>query len=163
MSGKQNASEPKIGIILFPTDFTEHAYAALPWAQKMAQEHGAAIHLLHVLPDLPVAGEVAMYFADGAFMPEAFAAAARTRLETEAKRFPGMWRPCKLETRLGDPASTIDDYAREIGADLIVMSTHQPGWWERLFVGSVAERTLRHAPCPVLVVPVGCEAGAGAA
>ena len=98
--------------------------------------------------------EMGMYFQGGAFQMDTFLEAAKARLEIERTRFQGMWKPVEVDVRVGDPAMAIDDYAREKQVDLIVMTTHQPGMLERIFVGSVAEGTLRDAPCPVMVVPV---------
>lgn len=144
---------PVIRKILFPTEFSEDCYAALPYVQLLARLDGAEIHLLHVLQDVPVVSEMGMYFSGGVFQQDAFMKAAESRLEIEKTRFEGFWKPVVLQVRLGDPATCIDDYAREEGMDMIVMSTHQPNLFERLFKGSVAEVTLRQAPCPVLVVP----------
>lgn len=144
---------PEIRTILFPTDFSETAYAALPWVQWMAREGGTNIHVLHVVTPVPVSAELAGYYSGGSFQTAQFVEAAEARLSAEEQFFEGMWKPCHVEARVGDPGQTIDDYAREIDADIIVMSTHQPGWIERMFLGSVAEETLRDAPCPVLVVP----------
>jgi nucleotide-binding universal stress UspA family protein len=152
---KGKVEVPRVRKILFPTEFSEDCYAALPWAQRMASLDGAAIHLLHVVPDVPVISEMGMYFSGGVFQQDVFMEAAEERLRIEKGRFQGEWQPVDLVVRLGDPATAIDDYARENDMDLIVMSTHQPGLLERLFKGSVAERTLREAPCPVLVVPSG--------
>jgi nucleotide-binding universal stress UspA family protein len=151
---KTGDAVPTFHRILFPTDFSESCYVALPFAQRMASLDGAEILLLHVVEDVPVVSEMGMYFQGGAFQMEAFMDAAKERLKIEKTRFQGEWQPVELDVRVGDPAGTIDDYAREKGVDLIVMATHQPGFVERLFVGSVAEGTLRDAPCPVLVVPV---------
>lgn len=151
---KTQGHAPTFHRILFPTDFSEACYTALPHAQRMASFDGAEILLLHVVEDVPVVSEMGMYFQGGAFQMEAFMDAAQERLKIEKTRFHGPWQPVQLDVRVGDPAATIDDYAREKGVDLIVMATHQPSFVERLFVGSVAEGTLRDAPCPVLVVPV---------
>lgn len=150
---KSGTSIPTFHRILFPTDFSECCYLALPHVQRMASLDGAEVLLLHVVEDIPVVSEMGMYFQGGAFQMEAFLEAARERLKVEKTRFKGPWQPVELDVRVGDPAGTIDDYAREKDVDLIVMTTHQPGFMERLFVGSVAEGTLRDAPCPVLVVP----------
>lgn len=154
---KEGEGLPIIKKILFPTDFSEDCYAALPYVQLVARLDGAEIHLLHVIQDVPVVSEMGMYFSGGVFQQEAFMKAAAARLEIEKTRFEGSWKPVVLEVRLGDPATCIDDYAREEEMDMIVMSTHQPGVFERLFKGSVAETTLRQAPCPVLVVPSGSD------
>ena len=145
--------KPRIKTILFPTDFSEDAYRALPYLGLIAEGREIAVHLLHVLPAVAADVGSGPFWSHGGFQTGTFLEAARKRLEEEKLRFHSELRPVAVEVRLGDAAAVIDQYARQIGADLIVMSTHQPGWFERLFMGSVAEQTLRDAPCPVLVVP----------
>jgi nucleotide-binding universal stress UspA family protein len=61
---------------------------------------------------------------------------------------------CQTGTVEGIPGDEIVDYATKIGADLIVMGTHGRGGLRRVLLGSVAEKVLRAACCPVLVVPI---------
>ena len=60
-------------------------------------------------------------------------------------------------TRFGDPGHQIAQYAEEAKADLIVLPSHGRSGLQRLLIGSVAERVVRHAPCPVLVVRGRCD------
>jgi nucleotide-binding universal stress UspA family protein len=62
------------------------------------------------------------------------------------------FREARLEVAIGDPAHEITDRATKQGADLIVLSYHGRTGAARLFIGSVAERVVRHAHCPVLVL-----------
>ena len=62
------------------------------------------------------------------------------------------YRNVRIEVRYGDPGHEIADFAREIGAGLIVMPSHGRTALSHLLIGSVAERVVRYAPCPVLVL-----------
>ena len=64
-------------------------------------------------------------------------------------QIPGDW---EADVVRGDPDDAIVEYAREHGADLIVMGSHGHTGLRHLLMGSVAEHVLRHAPCPVLIV-----------
>lgn len=139
--------------ILVPTDFSETAAVALTYAQALAQQFGAAVDVLHVVPApySALAGpEVPSY------SPQQLVAHweedARVRLEsllTEAERSA---LRARLLTRVGHPFVEIVRYAREESIDLIVMGTHGRGAVGHLLLGSVAERVVRKAPCPVLTV-----------
>ena len=131
--------------ILVPTDFSETSDAALKYGIGVAQAFGAQLYLLHV------PGETGVNFeADFPFVQ--FENAVRERLETlvgpqEAKRL----RP-EYVLRIGAPAEQIVRYADARDIDLIVMGTHGRSGVPHLLMGSVAEKVVRTAPCPVLTV-----------
>ncbi len=122
--------------ILYPTDFSSYSNQAYFHAVALAENHGAALTILHVrAPDAADEGERRHW---------------REQLEQIRPLNEGIHvRHVLLE---GDPAAEIVDYAREANSDLIVMGTHGRTGLERLLMGSVAERVLREAPCSVLVV-----------
>jgi universal stress protein A len=145
--------------VLFPTDFSRCSFEALPKAIEVAVASHASLVLVHVLPvepptpwDIPPYGDFGL-----AVMPES---EYRARIEQEVghrlaalavERLPAALDRV-LAVRRGDPAHEIVAIAAELGCDLIVMATH--GWtgWRHLVFGSVAERVLRDAVCPVLVI-----------
>jgi len=140
--------------ILVPTDFSETSVAALKYALPLAGSFGAELHLLHVI-DLAagqyLAAEMAMVpsaatEAEAHARADAELAALLTRDETKAHR-------ARLVTMRGAPFASIVAYAREQQIDLIVMGTHGRGAVAHLLIGSVAERVVRKAPCPVLTIP----------
>lgn len=145
--------------ILFPTDFSRCSLDALPMAVEMARGSGAETLLLHVLPGEPgTPWDVPPYadFGLAVMPPQDYGA----RLEDEVDRrlhalvketFPES-AAVRILVRKGDAARAIVDAATEDGADLIVMATH--GWtgWRHFVFGSVAERVLREAQCPVMVL-----------
>jgi nucleotide-binding universal stress UspA family protein len=145
---------PTITRILVPTDFSEMSDAALEWAKTIAATMGASLHLLHVFEDPFVAGA----FGADAYVPmapstrAALLEDARARLATRLT--PGERARFRATTEIvtGLSAQTIVDYAAEQKIDLIVMGTHGRTGVAHLLLGSVAEKVVRIAPCPVLTV-----------
>jgi nucleotide-binding universal stress UspA family protein len=137
---------------LVPYDFSEHAEAALATALDLAGRLDAAVHLLHVI-EPPVFTYPA--FEAAPIAPPSMLdvrAAAQKSLEDVAS---ARGQRARLETHVVEGASIaemIGESADELGADLIVMGTHGRTGLAHVFLGSVAERTLRRAPCPVLTV-----------
>jgi universal stress protein A len=138
--------------ILVPTDFGATSDAALEYATTVAKRFGASLHLLHVV-DHP--------FIGGAFGSEVHITsvpAMRVHLVEEAanrlaRLLPQFGRvAARTEVRVGKPADIIREVAEEHGADLIVMGTHGRTGVAHLLLGSVAEKIVREAPCPVLTV-----------
>jgi nucleotide-binding universal stress UspA family protein len=118
--------------ILFPTDFSDSADAALSVAGLYARILGGRIHLLHV-------------------SAAAGTDAARSLADVRAKAGPDV--PITVTGRTGDPAEEILRFAWQHAIDLIVMGTHGRTGVSRVLLGSVAERVVRGARCPVMVVP----------
>jgi len=141
-----------IKTILVPTDFSEPSALALDYGKQLAQAFSASIHLLHVVQD-PMTQAWAVEY--GALPPDLLKNLqdrARTDLE---KALPAPDRTAygaQLVTAVGSPFSEIVNYAKAHGVDLIVMGTHGRGVIAHAVLGSVAERVVRLAPCPVLTV-----------
>jgi nucleotide-binding universal stress UspA family protein len=140
--------------ILVPTDFSAPSNAALTLAKKVAAMSGASLHLLHVLEDpwsTPVyAAEV--YVSPPVALREKWLEGARTLLSTQlAPEEQASLRSSQV-VMFGTPARTIVEHAKSSGVDLIVMGTHGRGGVDHLLMGSVAERVVRSAACPVLTV-----------
>jgi nucleotide-binding universal stress UspA family protein len=138
--------------ILCPVDFSPASDASLRVAEGIAQSFGARIELLHVwAPPVAVA-------LDAAFLPTAEQIAKYTE-EMEralAARSATLTLPReRVDTHLiqGVAWSEIDEQARSLRCDLVVMSTHGRSGLSHLIMGSVAERVVRIARVPVLVVP----------
>jgi len=138
--------------ILFPTDFSEHAHCAWPLALQFAKEFGAEVHLLHVVAPPPRLTEA--YAVN--FDPEKFAqiltAEASASLEKLAQAAKDLTIASHPEVRIGVDFHEIIEYARTHQIDLIVMGTHGRTGLAHALVGSVAEKVVRRAPCPVLTV-----------
>src|SRR5687767_3888823 len=144
----------RITRILVPTDFSTTADAALEYAFVLADRFGASLHLLHVVADPFIADGMAAetYVLDAPALREAMLEDARERLAHRAA--PRETTATRIETEVlfGHGARTIAEYAAERGADLIVMGTHGRTGVAHLLLGSIAERLVRTAPCPVLTV-----------
>ena len=142
--------------ILVPTDFSDTADDALDEAFLFADRFNAVLHLLHVVDDPFVTeGLPAARYADDA--PEfrlAILRDAQRRLAHRAQAGPAGVPPVQIQVdvRFGHGAKAIAEYAAEQAIDLIVMGTHGRTGMAHLLLGSVAERLLRTAPCPVLTV-----------
>jgi nucleotide-binding universal stress UspA family protein len=143
--------------ILVPTDFGEAADAALAYARALARNFDASIDLVHVVEDAAArmyAGEV--FIAVPPTLQKDIEDAARRELAPrliDNDPDPLQVRPVVLTSNA--PALTIVQYAKEMAIDLIVMGTHGRSGFERLALGSVTEKILRKATCPVLAVPPG--------
>lgn len=132
--------------VVVPTDFSEHSVQAIHTSLEMV-EHGSAVHVLHVLPGQDYTSELGLY---APMNDETRVDAAENHLKEFLKRhdLDGV----KSQVRVGDPGFGISEYAKEVAADLIVMPSHGYHGVRRILLGSVAERVLRHAECPVLVL-----------
>jgi len=145
---------------VFPTivaavDFSETSEDALRVASALAACHGSELHLLHVIPDArQQAWSVEAPGLDFRALQEESIADAEQRLAAVA--VPHASAVVRVVRRVvaGLPAAReIAQYAASHGADLIVVGSHGYGPVRRLVLGSVAERVVRLAPCPVLTVP----------
>jgi len=139
--------------ILVPTDFSKFSQVALDYAAALAERFAAEIHLLHVVQDLAVFLPEAVAAAPPVVAPvEQFTAAARTALERVVKEMSLPNLTVHQEVREGTPFYEIIRYAKEARIRLIVMGTHGHTGLVHALLGSVTERVVRKAPCPVLTV-----------
>ncbi|HVW26037.1 MAG TPA: universal stress protein [Polyangiaceae bacterium] len=141
--------------ILVPVDYSPSSKRALEWALVLAESMGASVHVLHtwevppyLRPDLTVwSGEISETLAD------------HTRAEAE-KGMRDFLATADVATRAnvtsqvvpGAPYATILALVEQEGFDLIAMGTHGRTGVAHLLLGSVAEKVVRHAPCPVLTI-----------
>lgn len=140
--------------ILCPVDFSEFSQSSLAYAAAFAKLFGSEVTVLHVLA---TALSPASSGTNSALLEQV--PAARRSIEDELRLLLGPQSSAgvTLGTRIaeGDPAAEIVRHAAERGVDLLVMGTHGRSGFDRLTLGSVAEKVLRKAPCPVLTVPPG--------
>jgi universal stress protein A len=139
---------PKFRKILCPIDFDHNSTAALEIACELAEGRGATVHLLHVARVPSQDMDVPLPFnAD-----PRWERAARAKLERIARdRLEGKVR-YQLHVVSGTPDDDVVRVAHHLGADLVVMATHGRKGLSHLILGSVAERVMREADCPVLTV-----------
>lgn len=149
-------------VVVVPFDFSEHARAALREAVELSRRLDADLHLVHVM-------QSPMYLYSFAYAGEAAAVSPpidMTEIREDALKslreiiaeieFSGKIEAHVLEG--ANIADTVRATAENLDADLIVMGTHGRTGLAHVFLGSVAERTLRTAPCPVLTVQAPKEA-----
>jgi universal stress protein A len=131
--------------VLVAIDFSPPSDSALTYGRALAQTFGATLHVLHVTEN--------MFLRATGFDPHAMKTALCRTLEerltaTDRKE---LHARAMVDTS-DEPADAITRYARCANIDLIVMGTHGRSGLSHLLVGSVAERVVRTAPCPVLTV-----------
>ncbi len=150
---------PSITRILVPTDFSPQSDSALDYAATLAEAFKASLVLLYVFED-PFA--TAAYAPDvhGSGRPKAtqpMIQSDQTQLGSRVARAQQAGLSVTSDFVWGNPSKIIPEYAAAQGIDLIVMGTHGRTGVAHLLLGSVAERVVRMAPCPVLAVraPVG--------
>ncbi len=138
--------------ILFPIDFAEKFETFLPWVHTFVDKFGATLYVLFVAQDL---SEFSTFHVPHAsiqsFQEEALAAAKKKMaavVQDTLKKFP------KLETRVavGAAGAKILETVKKEGIDLVIMGTHGRKGLERTIFGSVAEKIIQGAPCPVLTI-----------
>ena len=137
--------------VLVPTDFSDCSEAAVRYGRALAQAFGASLHLLHVVQDpYKQAWAAEGFAAPVSDMIVQWETEARKRLEESAAACAPV--ATTVATRIGSPFYDIACYAAEMNVDLIVIGTHGRGPIGHMLLGSVAERIVRKAPCPVLTV-----------
>ncbi|HTN54433.1 MAG TPA: universal stress protein [Anaeromyxobacter sp.] len=143
--------------ILCALDFSEGSRSALEYAADLTHRFGAELTLLHVREaprraELHILSPPELEAAE-----EAEVARALDRWREEAERLAG--RPVHTMVASAPPAEEIVRLARAGSFDLVVTGTHARKGLGRLLLGSVAERVVREAPCPVLVARAPPDAG----
>lgn len=137
--------------ILVPVDFSEPSDKAVHYARQFAEQFDAALTLIHVV-------EPALYPAELGYVPLAPEDLEQGRLDGLRKRLSELAKSVggavKVDSllRLGRSWKEVVDLAKNDGYDLIILATHGYTGVKHALLGSVTEKVVRHAPCPVLVV-----------
>jgi universal stress protein A len=138
--------------ILVPVDFSAHSDRALRYAARLAGQVGASVELLHVVQNINYGGFSEVYVPNLPDLMEELVNDGVQRLTSlKAALFPH-GTDVEIAVFVGHPASAIVEHARGGDFDLIVMGTHGRTGFSHMFMGSVAERVVRTAPCAVLTV-----------
>ena len=140
--------------ILVPTDFSELSAVALEYAEALAKRWGASLHVLHVIEDRFLLGATSseIYVPDVPALRAALVTDAESQLATFVPD--GVRNAVRVttEVRVGSAAAVISEVADTTACELVVMGTHGRTGIAHLLLGSVAEKVVRTAPCPVLTV-----------
>jgi nucleotide-binding universal stress UspA family protein len=138
--------------IICPTDFSDPSYEGLKAAREFAEHFSAELMLVHVIFPGPIVPGVA---EPGFHIPAALKSMQETAEKTLAdiaqqKKFADI----KVRTKVinGKPAYEIVNLADEEKADIIVIATHGESGWQKFLFGSVTEKVIRMASCPVLTI-----------
>jgi nucleotide-binding universal stress UspA family protein len=144
--GEANAGKIEVKRILFPTDLSERSNAAIEIASAFAHDFGAELLLLHV-NSIPLSFSETTPSAAN-LMP------SMKELEQQLDRVSPPQREvkCARHVLTGDPAATIENFAKQHDVDLIVMTTHGHTGLLRVAFGSIAEAIVRRSPCAVLTI-----------
>jgi nucleotide-binding universal stress UspA family protein len=145
--GSRARRKLRLETILVPIDFSPASLFSIQWAKFIAQRAKAQMHFVNV--------HNFAYPIASALTPPVIGSEAeiKDQLHGDLQKVAlsqGM-RQAAFHIRAGRPVDQICEVASEIQADLIVLSTHGRTGWERAFLGSTAEKVIRHSPCPVLV------------
>jgi nucleotide-binding universal stress UspA family protein len=133
--------------VVVPVDFSDESKEAVARAMELAGADPQRVYLIHVLAEMSPAdpgvtwGEI----SDDNRMRHVIQAMAEQGLHEDARQM-------HLHVEFGDAGFRIAHFAEDIEADLIVISSHGRTGFQRLLIGSVAERVIRYAHCPVLVL-----------
>lgn len=141
-----------IQTILVPFDFSEHSEKAFTWALAMAEKWVSRVVLLHVVPAPSYPPLVTSSYFDLADFESRLQADAEARAAEFLANVNQQSVQIDTQVVVGEPFSDICRVADHTKADLIVMGSHGRTGLSHVLLGSVAERVVRHAPCPVLVV-----------
>ena len=136
--------------ILVPTDFSDQGKTALMYAVAFADQFGAAVDLLHVLEPVPP-GALLSYISLNDLRKDILDDAEK-HMEGLHKEWKDYAFPVNKIVVEGHPFVEIIKHAKETNADMIIMGTHGRGAIAHMLLGSVAEKVVRKASCPVLTV-----------
>ena len=137
--------------ILYPVDFSSYAEEILEYALAITNRFNSELHLIHVIPNLN-------YFTPyESFLTPENMASIESNIESEVDRdfdklIKSVTVPVVKVIKSGVTFVEIIEYIKEAGIDLVVMGTHGRSGIEHILIGSVAEKVVRKAPCPVLTV-----------
>lgn len=140
-------------VIVVPTDFSAASNEALERAKVLAQRLGEGIALVHVIDE-------GFYYVSPVGVPPVpatYLSELEQRLLDHLAGVAASVReagvPCESVIRRGQAAPQVLAYLDEVKPSMVVMGTHGRTGWKHALLGSVAERVVQRAPCPVLVVP----------
>lgn len=132
--------------VVVPVDFSDESLAAIDTALQVAED-SSGVHVVHVIPELNI--------ADPGVVWQEIDNESRSRHASEALRerlSDPKYQDIQIEIQIGNPGFRIAEFAKQLGANLIVIPSHGRTGLAHMLLGSVAERVLRLSHCPVLVL-----------
>jgi nucleotide-binding universal stress UspA family protein len=145
ISPKERLRSPAFRKILVTTDFSEGTADALEYAFSIAQENESKITLLHVVNDLAM--DVSRKYRDSII------GGVQSKLEEMVPAEALEWCEVRAKVEVGHPFRLIERTLEKEKPDLLVMNIHGKGMLDRALLGSTAERVVRSAKCPVMLIP----------
>jgi len=142
----------QIKTILFPTDFSQGARAAMDYAISLAQDYKARLILLYVIQDISIAEWYIPSSIAAADLVEDMQKSATREMEKWAAEAAVKVKSVEKDVVRGVPFVEIIRTAKEKNADMIVIGTHGRTGIDHMLFGSTAEKVVRKSPCPVLTV-----------
>ena len=137
--------------IVLPIDFSELSMAAVPWAKRMAAVTNGVVHCVYTVEPPQVYSALDMAPAVPLPTTDELNESAKQQLATFAsEQLAGI--DTETHVLIGKPAEQIVAYAKQVNADLIVMTTHGYSGLEHVVLGSTTESVLRKSDCPVLSI-----------
>lgn len=144
----------KVEKILFPTDFSEGSFHALPFAVDLSKHYNSKLYILHVIYDVAKATDSHIPHVSSDELYKEMSAWAQGEIESccieEIRGLPNV----EKVVLKGIPYEEVIKFAEKQKIDMIVMGTYGRKGLERFLFGSTAERVVRRAPCPVMTVRV---------
>ena len=138
--------------ILFPLDFASNFESLVPWVSTFAEKFGATVYILFVAQDLSNFSTFFVPHTNIQNFQEEAVGSAKKRMAAAVQEF--LKGISKLETRveIGSPAEKILELAKKEKIDMIIMGAHGRKGLDRAIFGSVANKVVASAPCPVLTI-----------
>jgi nucleotide-binding universal stress UspA family protein len=145
----------KIEKILFPIDLAENFETLLPWVSTFVNQFEATLYVLFVAQDLADLSSFHVPHGNLQQFQEEVLSAAEKKMSATAKAEFKAFKKIEAGVAQGAPADKIIETAKKEGVDLIIMGTHGRKGLERAIFGSVCDKVVRTAPCPVLTINPG--------
>jgi len=136
--------------IVVPVDFSKSTNKLAGYAIYMAERLAAVVHFVHVVADFPADVMIGAPFAQE-YQEKAFAS-SQEKMTNLVRKYQKQCPGCTGKVVYGAPVDEIVEFAGNMNADLLIISTHGAKGLEKILLGSVAERVLNSVHCPVLMM-----------
>lgn len=138
--------------ILFPIDFASHFESLVPWVSTMAQKFDATVYVMFVTQDLSNFSTFFVPHGNIQSFQEEAVNAAKKKMAGAVQEFFKSFAKLETQVDVGSPAAKIVEFAKKEKIDMIIMGAHGRKGLDKAIFGSVADKVVASAPCPVLTV-----------